>query len=1001
MTVAAVQRLAKSTNASGATSLSIGSGDGWVAPQPGNLIVVTASSDATLTINNSMTLGPSVIDGNGAYIWYKTATGSETTITVTPSVSDTVSMTACEYSGLTATPFDVQNSSTISGSLGTTTTSVSVTTTQPGDLVIAAALLHSTNAGAGIPTSPSWTNSFVNRLTTDTGTTSGGTTCAAFLAELVVGAAGAYSTSASWTNQCGDRQELVVAFKAQQVTEVGTTTYATANATTVTTGSFTPANNCLLVAYCSMGNGAGTASSLGQVTDSLGGTWKRLVGDASATGGVAEIWCRDIGTGASMTVTYDPGGSGASGLDIIVKQYTNALPSALQPGATATNGGTTAYTTSITTTTPNSLVVGAYGRATDAQSLTANASTTILGQVNGTSGDTAALFRATLNVGTPGATTLGFTNVAGGANRMALAEILFDPGTPTPSGPAQIISPPLLYMLLLAQSVVVDGGATVVPSAVTLVDADMVLTGVALDPVPQPVTITLTPATLTLTAIAVTPVPQPVTITLVDADMTLTAIAVTPVPQPVTVSLTLAILTLTGIAVTPTPQPVTISLTPAVMTLSAIAVTPTPGQVTTALTPAVMTLTAIATYPSSLVALTPATMTLTAIALTPIPQPVTINLTPAVMTLSAIALTATPGQVTTALTPAVMTLSAVSVTPVPQPVDIDLTPAVMTLGAVTLTATPGQVTTDLTPAVMTLTGNVFTFTGGSTINLVPAIMTLSGVAVDAEPGVVTTDLSPTTITLSGVALSPAPIGAVTLTPCVITLSGVAITPVPQPVIVALIPATLTLSAQPLGVPLQLTLTPATISLQSVALTPQPPGGVDIMRLFDSRVVFDTASILVTGVGLALQSTAEGAPERQCVVPGSEIAWDDCECGQLSVAVLRRYPSTNFPIEATIVQNCEDGIVIAQLKMSLQRCAPYPNEDGNPPTCQQLANAAMNQEEDVFTVRTAAQCILDSLMENNDVASFVIQNQVSVGPQGGCYGHDMDILVGFYVNCGCV
>jgi hypothetical protein len=205
---AAVQRKAKGANAA---SVSIGSGDGWAAPTSGNLLVVSANSDATVSITGTWTAGPSVIDGNGTYIWYRISDGSETTITCTPSVSDTICITACEYSGNTASPFDVSNSSTIASSSGTTTTSVSVTTTAAGDLIIAAACLHS--GGSPQPTSPTWTNSFVNQLSA----ASGGTTSAdvvTFYSELIAGAGGSYSTSASWTNGCSDRQELVIAFKA-------------------------------------------------------------------------------------------------------------------------------------------------------------------------------------------------------------------------------------------------------------------------------------------------------------------------------------------------------------------------------------------------------------------------------------------------------------------------------------------------------------------------------------------------------------------------------------------------------------------------------------------------------------------------------------------------------------------------------------------------------------------------------------------------------------------
>lgn len=209
MAISAVQRKAKGTNGA---SISIGAGDGWATPTSGNLLVVTANSDATVTITGTWTAGPSVVDGNGTYTWYRISNGTESTITCTPSVSDTICITAAEYSGVAASPFDTSNSSTISGSGGATTTAVSVTTAAAGDLIVAAACLHSYST-ATAPTGPSWTNSFVNQLTA----ASGGTTVndvTTFYAELIAGAAGSYSTAASWTNNTGDRQELVIAFLA-------------------------------------------------------------------------------------------------------------------------------------------------------------------------------------------------------------------------------------------------------------------------------------------------------------------------------------------------------------------------------------------------------------------------------------------------------------------------------------------------------------------------------------------------------------------------------------------------------------------------------------------------------------------------------------------------------------------------------------------------------------------------------------------------------------------
>lgn len=217
MTVAAVQRIAKASTAGTST---IDSGTGWATPTAGNLIVVTANSDATVTMTSSgYTAGPSVVDNNAVYAWYKVAAGTETSVVVTLGASTEIVHTACEYSGLTASPFDVSNTSTIPNTDGTSTTSVSVTTTVDGDLVIALAGLADFSGSGANPTSPSWTNSFTNQLTS-VSTGALGVRCNSFYAELIAGTAGAVSTSASWTNSAFKRQELVLAFKAAAATSI-------------------------------------------------------------------------------------------------------------------------------------------------------------------------------------------------------------------------------------------------------------------------------------------------------------------------------------------------------------------------------------------------------------------------------------------------------------------------------------------------------------------------------------------------------------------------------------------------------------------------------------------------------------------------------------------------------------------------------------------------------------------------------------------------------------
>lgn len=214
MAVANVQRIGKGGIT---TSLAVGSGDGWATPTSGNLLVVFANADATVTApsgSGTWTAGSSVVDNNAAYSWYKFSLGTETTITCAPSVNADIALCALEYSGISA--FDVQNSSTISGSPGgTATTSVSVTTTAASDLIVALAGMSTPNNTAN-PTAASWTGSLIQVLAANS-QTSGFTAgaCASLVGELLdAGTAGVKSTAASWTNGFSNRQEIVLAFKA-------------------------------------------------------------------------------------------------------------------------------------------------------------------------------------------------------------------------------------------------------------------------------------------------------------------------------------------------------------------------------------------------------------------------------------------------------------------------------------------------------------------------------------------------------------------------------------------------------------------------------------------------------------------------------------------------------------------------------------------------------------------------------------------------------------------
>jgi hypothetical protein len=210
--IAAVQRA--SNAAVGSTTGSVGAGQGWVTPTVGNLLIATWNLDVTMTTPSGWMAGPSIVDDNAPYMFWKISDGTESTVSATFASTNPVT-TACEYSGASTTPFDVQNSSTVTNTPGSSTTSTGVTTTAAGDLVFAMAGLADFNAAfQAAPTAPSWTNSFVNVLSQNVGPSTA-KHLNTYIGELVVGAAGAYSTACSWsTASMEDRHLLVIAFKA-------------------------------------------------------------------------------------------------------------------------------------------------------------------------------------------------------------------------------------------------------------------------------------------------------------------------------------------------------------------------------------------------------------------------------------------------------------------------------------------------------------------------------------------------------------------------------------------------------------------------------------------------------------------------------------------------------------------------------------------------------------------------------------------------------------------
>lgn len=175
-------------------------------------------------------------------------------------------------------------------------------------------------------------------------------------------------------------------------------------------------------------------------------------------------------------------------------------------------------------------------------------------------------------------------------------------------------------------------------------------------------------------------------------------------------------------------------------------------------------------------------------------------------------------------------------------------------------------------------------------------------------------------------------------------------------------------------------------------------------------VQDLTDAVLGCVCAALQATAQeidgqpGCPCRACVVPGA-VAWDSCDdpCGgknadggQLTVNMLRMYPTSPFPTEDRSVQgarNCPTPTTTAvELAVTLLRCAPTVDEQGCPPTCEELAEAARIVHVDAVTVLNALYCCLPGTGRGRRGRKFVMGQQRTIGPAGGCVGIEQRVTV---------
>lgn len=160
------------------------------------------------------------------------------------------------------------------------------------------------------------------------------------------------------------------------------------------------------------------------------------------------------------------------------------------------------------------------------------------------------------------------------------------------------------------------------------------------------------------------------------------------------------------------------------------------------------------------------------------------------------------------------------------------------------------------------------------------------------------------------------------------------------------------------------------------------------------VAWPVAVALRSHIRVALRTAIGGAPASCAVVPGRDVAIDDCCTGQAWVRIVRVYPTTagGFPNprDAPLGESCDDGVFWAvELGAGSARCAPSADDYGRAPGDDELEDAARVLADDAGRIRRA---VLEDLPGVGLVDEVFVGEQTSVGPSGGCVGQELVVTV---------
>ena len=132
--------------------------------------------------------------------------------------------------------------------------------------------------------------------------------------------------------------------------------------------------------------------------------------------------------------------------------------------------------------------------------------------------------------------------------------------------------------------------------------------------------------------------------------------------------------------------------------------------------------------------------------------------------------------------------------------------------------------------------------------------------------------------------------------------------------------------------------------------------------------------------------------------GAQVAWDHCECGQLTVHIGTSYPVDQFPAIKTAgpFRGCSSKFQVVEFVITVLRCVPTSEDDGDPPTGAQLSDAAYVEHVDRWCLQRGVRCCFPPT-DPRKLDLMLVGEHLPVGGEGMCSGSELHVLVAL-PNC---